>query len=221
MALVITVAQQKGGAGKTTLAANLAVALAMGDAKGNASRAENGRRVALLDADPQKSLARWQSLRGQRGKANIALGFAEIAGWRIGIELERVARAHDIVVIDSPPQIDTDARQAVRAADLVLVPLQPSPPDLWAAEGTLKLAASERRPARLVLNRAPAGAKLRTAIEGEIAARGLPMLAAVLGNRAAFASSFALGSSVLEAAPRSVAAAEMVALAAEIAVLAG
>ncbi|HWA80151.1 MAG TPA: ParA family partition ATPase [Acetobacteraceae bacterium] len=216
MGLVITVAQQKGGAGKTTLAANLAVALAMG-----AAPAGNGTRVALLDADPQKSLARWQSLRRQRGKANVEIAFSEVAGWRIGIELERIARAHDVVVIDSPPQIDTDARQAVRAASLVLVPLQPSPPDLWAAEGTLKLAASERRPARLVLNRAPAGARLRTAIEGEIAARGLPMLAAVLGNRAAFASSFALGSSVIEAAPRSAAAAEMMALAAEITALTG
>lgn len=209
MAVVITVAQQKGGAGKTTLAANLAVALAP------------GKRVALLDADPQKSLARWQRIRAERKKAGAAFTFIEVAGWRIGIELDRIARSHDLVVIDSPPQIDTDARQAVRAADLVLVPLQPSPPDLWAAEGTLRLAASERRPARLVLNRAPSGAKLRAAIEGEIAARGLPALAAVLGNRAAFASSFALGSSVLEEAPRSLAAAEMAALAAEVAALIG
>ncbi len=209
MAVVITVAQQKGGAGKTMLAANLAVALAP------------GKRVALLDADPQKSLAHWQRIRAERNKAGAALTFIEVAGWRIGIELDRIARSHDLVVIDSPPQIDTDARQAVRAADLVLVPLQPSPPDLWAAEGTLRLAASERRPARLVLNRAPAGAKLRAAIESEIAARGLPALAAVLGNRAAFASSFALGSSVLEEAPRSLAAAEMAALAAEVAALVG
>ena len=72
-----------------------------------------------------------------------------------------------------------------------------------------------------MLNRAPAGAKLRAAIESEIAARGLPALAAVLGNRAAFASSFALGSSVLEEAPRSLAAAEMAALAAEVAALVG
>jgi chromosome partitioning protein len=211
MAVVITVAQQKGGAGKTTIAANLAVALAM---------QAGGNRVALLDADPQKSLARWQSLRAQLGRTAVALDFIEVPGWRMGIELDRIARAHDVVVIDSPPQIDTDARQAVRAAHLVLVPLQPSPPDLWAAEGTLKLAASERRPARLVLNRAPAGAKLRAAIEGEIAARGLPVLAVALGNRTAFASSFALGSSVLEAAPRSLAAAEVAALAAEVAALA-
>ncbi len=208
MAIVIAVAQQKGGAGKTTLAANLAVALAP------------GRRLALLDADPQRSLAHWQRLRAANREAAAAFDFLEVAGWRLGIELERIARQHDLVLIDTPPEIDTDARQAVRAASLVLVPLQPSPPDLWAAEGTLRLAASERRPARLVLNRAPAGSRLRAAIESEIAARGLPVLASVLGNRAAFASAFACGLSVLEAAPRSPAAAEMAALAAEIAALA-
>jgi len=209
MAVVIAVAQQKGGAGKSTLAANLAAALAP------------ARRLALLDADPQRSLSHWHRLRTASHEAKAAFDFLEVAGWRLGIELERIGRAHDLVVIDTPPQIDTDARQAVRAAHLVLVPLQPSPPDLWAAEGTLKLAASERRPARLALNRAPSAGRLRAAIEAEITARGLPVLASVLGNRAAFASAFAAGLSVLEAAPRSRAAAEMAALASEVAALAG
>jgi chromosome partitioning protein len=65
------------------------------------------------------------------------------------------------VVIDSPPQIDTDARLAIRGANLVLVPVQPSPPDVWAAEGTLKLAAAEKRRAAMVLNRVPAAGRLR------------------------------------------------------------
>ncbi len=208
MPIVIAVAQQKGGAGKTTLAANLAVALA------------ETRRVVLIDADPQRSLSRWRRLREANHCARAGLVFVQAGGWRLGLELDRVGRHHDLVVIDTPPEIETDARQAVRAADLVLVPLQPSPPDLWAAEGTLRLAESERRPARLALNRAPAASRLRAAIEAETAARGLPMLATVLGNRAAFASAFASGLAVQEAAPRSIAAAEMAALAAEVASLA-
>ncbi len=204
MAMVITVAQQKGGTGKTTLAANLAAALAA------------GRRVALLDIDPQRSLARWHGLRAARAHAPPAIAFADTAGWRLAGELDRLKGTHDAVLIDSPPQIDTDARLAIRAANLVLVPVQPSLPDLWAAEGTLALAAAERRPVRLVLNRAPASGRLRETVEAAIAAGALPRLAAVLGNRVGFASAFAEGLGVTEAAPRGTAAAELRALLDEI-----
>jgi len=104
----------------------------------------------------------------------------------------------------------------VRVADLVLIPVQPSPPDLWAAEGTLKLAADEKRAARLVLNRAPATGKLRQTVEAEIRRRGALLLAATLGNRTGFAIAFAQGLGITETAPKSVAAAELRALLAEI-----
>ncbi len=196
MSVVITVAQQKGGAGKTTLAANLAAALA------------EGRRVAVLDIDPQRSLSRWHALRaGRTGVPLVVL--SEISGWRLGTEIDRLRKLHDVLIVDSPPQIDTDAKLAIRAADLVLVPLQPSPPDLWAAEGTLKLAAAENRTARLLFNRAPASGSLRAAVEAEIGGRGYPMLAATLGNRVGFAGAFAKGMGVTETAPRSTAAQEL------------
>jgi chromosome partitioning protein len=197
MAMVITVAQQKGGAGKTTLAANLAATLA------------SKRRVALLDIDPQKSLTRWHAIRKTRNGLAAPITFSEVAGWRLRNELDKLRREHDIVLIDSPPQIDTDAKLAVRGADLVLVPVQPSPPDIWAAEGTLKLAADEGKQARLVLNRAPSGSRLREAVEADMAARKLPTLKSALGNRTGFASAFAVGLGVTEAAPRSTAAAEI------------
>jgi chromosome partitioning protein len=209
MAVVITVAQQKGGTGKTTLAANLAAAFAP------------SRRVALLDIDPQKSLGRWHSLRRERAVQAAALAFSDIAGWRLAAELERLKRDHDVVLIDSPPQLDTDARVAVRAADLVLVPIQPSMPDVWAAEGTLRLAAEERRPAHLMFNRTPPTSKLRDAIAADLAGRRLPLLRSTLGNRAGFAHAFAAGLGVTEAAPRSTAAAELRALLAELQELMG
>ena len=179
------------------------------------------RRVGLLDIDPQKSLGRWHSLRRARLQQAAALAFSDISGWRLPAELERLKRDHDLVVIDSPPQLDTDARVAVRAADLVLVPIQPSMPDVWAAEGTLKLAADERRPAHLMFNRTPPTSKLRDAITADLGARNLPLLRSALGNRAGFAHAFAAGLGVTEAAPRSTAAAELRALLAELQELMG
>jgi chromosome partitioning protein len=204
MAVVITVAQQKGGTGKTTLAANIAAAFA------------TSRRVALLDIDPQKSLGRWHGLRRARQEQAASLAFSDISGWRLPAELERLRQDHDVVLIDSPPQLDTDARVAVRAADVVLVPIQPSLPDVWAAEGTLALAGEERRSAQLVFNRVPPTSRLRETIEADLSARRLPLLRSALGNRAGFAHAFAAGLGVTEAAPRSTAAAEMRALLAEL-----
>ena len=197
MAMVITVAQQKGGAGKTTLAANLATALA------------SSKRVAVLDIDPQQSLSRWHAIRAARTPPPATLGFSNLAGWRLAAELDRLKREHDVVLVDSPPQIDADARRAVRGADLVLVPVQPSPPDLWAAEGTLKLAAEEKRPACLILNRLPATGKLRETMLATLKTHGTTLLPASLGNRTAYAQAFAEGLGVTEAWPRSVAATEM------------
>ena len=177
-------------------------------------------RVAILDIDPQKSLTRWHKLRGRRqGLADIVL--SDASGWRLAAELDRLARDAQIVIIDTPPQIEADAMRAIRAASLVVLPVQPSPPDLWAAEGTLALAAAERKAVAIVLNRTPARSKLRSQVENEITGRKLNLLNASIGNRAAFANAFAQGMGVIEAAPKGVAAAEFAALAAEIRGLTG
>lgn len=205
MATIITVAQQKGGAGKTTLAANLAAAMAA-----------DGRRVAVVDIDPQGSLSRWHALRMARTTQAAPVHLSSIAGWRLAGELERLHRSHQVLIIDSPPSVETDSRLAVRSAGLVLVPVQPSPPDLWAAEATLKLAAAEGRAFRILLNRAPAGGRLRAAVQAEIERQALPAFTATLGNRTGFATAFAQGLGVSETAPKSLAAKELAALLAEI-----
>lgn len=199
MAVIIAVAQQKGGAGKSTLAANLAVALG-----------EGGKQVVLLDIDPQQSLVRWHGLRAE-GAAH--LGFEAPSGWRLPGAIDRHRRDADYVILDTPPHADTDARTAVRAADLVLIPLQPSLPDLWAAEATIKLAEDERKPYRIVLNRMPPTGRLRDVVTAELDRRKAPVMKETLGNRSAFATAFALGLGVTESSPRSLAAGEVKALA--------
>jgi chromosome partitioning protein len=204
MALVITVAQQKGGSGKTMLAANLAACLAP------------GKTIAVLDIDPQHSLARWHALRGHHDPQPTMVTLSDVSGWRLAGELDRLRRDHDLVVVDTPPVIDSDARRAIRAADLVVVPLQPSAPDLWAAEGTLKMAAEEKRMVCVVLNRVAATGKQRQEMEDELHSRGITVLSSALGNRAAFSQAFARGLGVTEAAPRTSAAKEVHAMAASV-----
>ncbi len=204
--LVITIAQRKGGAGKTTLAAQLAVAWA-----------RQGARVAVLDIDPQGSLAAWIDLRRARlGSEAIGFDFAALPGWRAAQWVEDRAREADLVVIDGPPHAETEARIAVRVAGLVLIPVQPSPLDLWATEATLKMVRDERRRVLIVLNRVPPRSSLTDDIAAELAGAGVPIAAARIGNRVALARAMALGLGVVESASSSPAATEIGALAQEV-----
>ncbi|HYD99866.1 MAG TPA: ParA family partition ATPase [Alphaproteobacteria bacterium] len=201
---IVTVAQQKGGAGKTTLVAHLAVAWA-----------EEGRRVALVDIDPQGSLSQWFAEREKGGAPGLT--HSRITGWRTQVEVERLARDHDMVVLDSPPHAETESRIAVRAASLLVVPVQPSPMDLWATRPTLDLAKAERVPAILVLNRVPPRAKLTEELAAKIGELGVPVARTQIGNRTAYPASMLAGRTVQETARRTRAAEEVAELAAELA----
>jgi chromosome partitioning protein len=199
----ITVAQQKGGAGKTTIVANLAVAWA-----------GQGLRVAIVDIDPQGSLTRWYAARSD-ALTDPGMTHVQITGWRTQREVERLVATHDVVVIDSPPHAETEAKIAVRAASLVLVPVQPSPMDLWATAPTLALAKAEGRAALLVVNRVPSRTRLADALTGAIERLGVPVAATQLGNRTGYAAAMLEGLGVTEVG-RNKAAQEITALAAEV-----
>jgi chromosome partitioning protein len=203
---VITIAQQKGGAGKTTLAAHLALAWA-----------EARKKVAVIDIDPQASLAAWHGLREERfGKGATGLDFTAITGWRVANEVDRLARSHDIVVIDSPPHAETEARIAVRAAKLVLVPVQPSPMDVWATRPTLDLARQEKVPVVLVLNRVPPRANLTDAMLEKLDEFDVEVAKARIGNRVGLAQAMAEGRGIFETGRSSRAAEEIADLAKEV-----
>ncbi|MFT4149617.1 MAG: ParA family partition ATPase [Paracoccaceae bacterium] len=202
MGQVITIAQQKGGSGKTTLAVNLGVALARA-----------GHRVALLDTDPQGSLGRWFMTRRDRlGDPGMELSTA--SAWGVGYECEKLRKTNDFVIVDTPPKVDADLRPALREADLVLIPVASSHVDLWATDGVLDLVARENRRALVVLNRAKAGTRL--AEEVATAAGELARVAAArLGQRVIFAETLGQGLAVPETG-KSTAAGEVQALLAEV-----
>ncbi|MEI4471560.1 ParA family partition ATPase [Frigidibacter sp. MR17.24] len=201
---VIAVAQQKGGSGKTTIAVNLAVAFA-----------RQGRRVAVLDTDPQGSLGRWFMARRDRlGDAGIE--FSTSSAWGVSYECEKLRRSADYVIIDTPPKVDADLRPALREADLVLIPVASSHVDLWATEGVLDLAGREGKRATVVLNRAKAGTRLAEEVAAAARELSAALAEARLAYRVAYASTLGEGLGVQETARRGPASDEVERLAAEV-----
>jgi chromosome partitioning protein len=182
---VITVAQQKGGSGKTTIAANLAVALTRG-----------GHSVALLDTDPQGSLGRWFMTRRDNGEPG--LDFATASAWGVSYECDKLRKLHDFIIVDTPPKIDADLRPALRESDLVIVPVAASQVDVWATESVLDLARREGRPAMVVLNRAKTGTRVLDQVVAAVAAMEVLQAQTTLGNRVAYAETLGQGRGVLE-----------------------
>ncbi|MXN67271.1 AAA family ATPase [Stappia sp. GBMRC 2046] len=204
---IITIAQQKGGSGKTTIAAHLAVALTRrGDYP-----------VAILDVDPQGSLGSWFEMREEMlGESETGLSFRTSSGWGVRREARNLARDHGIVIVDTPPKTDSDVKPAIEIADLVLVPIQPTPVDLWATDRTLDIADRERSPALLVFNRVPPRAALTQEMLDAINESSLPLAKSRIGNRTAYASSMGKGKTAIETEPSSKASAEASALTEEI-----
>ncbi len=201
---VITVAQQKGGSGKTTVSANLAMGF----------RAA-GKTVALVDIDPQGSLGRWFMTRLEAGMDCEGMDFATSSAWGITYECRKLAESHDIVIVDTPPKADSDLRPALRVADLVIVPVSMSHVDIWATEGVLDLARRENKLALVVMNRARAGTRLNADVAQAAQELEAQLAVAQLGNRVIFAEALGQGKGANEG-PKGPAREEVAALTAEV-----
>jgi chromosome partitioning protein len=203
---VIAILNQKGGVGKTTLAVHLATALA-----------RKKRSVILLDADPQGSALDWAAAR----QGNPLFPVVGLPKSSIHKELPTLAANYEIVVIDGPPRVYDVARSAIMAADLVLVPVQPSPYDVWAAKEIIDLLteASVFKPSirkAFVINRKIANTAIGRDVAQALSDYPIPVLSSAICQRVAFAESATQGLTVYELDPDMLASQEMDALAAEV-----
>ncbi len=200
MGRIITFAQQKGGAGKTTVLAHLAAAWS-----------EAGLGVALIDLDPQRSLTRWAGLR-----ADPRLDLIESRDYRASADMKSAARTHDMVLVDCPGAASNLLDAAVRESDLVIAPCQPSVMDVWACASVIETAAKQKTPVRIVLNRMPPRfSTIEEVLEAFGPARD-KLLETRLGNRVAFSQAVLTGRTAPELNRRSAAADEITALKTEI-----
>jgi chromosome partitioning protein len=209
-AKIICVAQQKGGAGKTTLVSNLAIAFLA-----------DGKRVALLDTDPQGSLGKWLDVREDTLGENEDLYFATSTAYGISRAIRGVGRGADVILIDTPPKADSDVRQVLRESDLVLVPVSASQADVWATHDVLDLAERAGRPTHIVLNRTRAGTRVGEDVANAVAGLEAVQLQSSLANRVIYAEALGRGLGVIEAKRSSAAADEVRALAQEVSALLG
>jgi chromosome partitioning protein len=203
---ILAVLNQKGGVGKTTLATHIAMRLS-----------ELNYRVLLIDADQQGSSLDWKAARGEE-PAFTVVGLPRDSIHR---EIAALSKNYDWVVIDGPPRVSTVAKSAIAASDMVLIPVQPSPYDVWAAKDIVDLiievrVLKEDLKAAFTVNRKIVGTAIGRDVSSALADFPVEVLKSFISQRVGFAESAATGRTVLELEPKGPGAKEVRGLVKEI-----
>jgi chromosome partitioning protein len=187
MSKIIAVLNQKGGAGKTTIATNLAHALQL-----------EGHKVILVDSDPQGSARDWNA-----ASDSAILHVVGMDRPTLTKDIQSVVDNHDFIIIDGAPQIADLAIAAIKCADIVLIPVQPSPYDIWACEDLVDIVKARQEvtngkpKAAFVISRVIKNTQLSKEIGEALEGYGLPVFKHFTTQRVIYAKSAATGSTVL------------------------
>ena len=185
---VITISQQKGGTGKTTLAVHLAMAFIK----------YHNLKVAIIDTDPQGSLGKWFMIRTENKVSNENLTFKTASLWGAQYESKTLKNDNDIVIIDTPPKIESDARPSIEAADLVLIPMAASHVDFWATGAIVEIAKKANKKILAQINRSSQRSKLIDKTKDFIKSLDLQSTETIIGNRQIYTSSMGEGKTAVE-----------------------
>ena len=188
MGKIITFANQKGGSGKTTLSANLAVLWANSEYK-----------VAVIDADAQKSLTYWLEARKKYYREEpIGIDHYPFDVRNLNEDLKQIKRKYDFIIIDSPPSITFETIQIIKFSDFIYVPVQPSPIDLMATIPFLNISKQERKKTTVILNRVMPRAKITDAMIMRLRYAGAKIARSRISSKIIYAETFSVGRGVVD-----------------------
>jgi len=201
---VIAVLNEKGGSGKTTIATNLSRALQL-----------RGKNVILIDSDPQGSARDWHAAAKEDSGLLPLVAMDRPSQFK---ELSKVTASFEWVFIDGAPRTEELAIAGIKAADMVLIPVSPSPYDIWAAESLVELIKARQEitdgkpKAAFVVSRQIVGSKLSGEVKTALEGYGLPILNSCTSQRVIYPTSAAAGSTVVDDEPNGAAAKEIQAI---------